>query len=353
MTGYGRPPVRTDTPLNVESDLSLQRDLLTPAGEHFVRSHFPIPDALDGGSVVIDGEVQREVSLTPADLRAMAMDAITTTMECAGNSRAQLEPRVEGVQWVAGAVSTAIWQGVPLGRLLATAGVRDGADGVLLRGADNGDVPDGTGRRQSVHYERSLPLEKALAPEVLIVTEMNGKALPVEHGGPVRAVVGGWYGMASVKWLTGITVTRGAPAGFWETVEYAYVETGADGAGTRVPVRQMLPKAQITEPAPGASVGRGESVLVRGFAWAGEASVSQVVFSDDGGTSWTPVRLLDEPRPCVWTRWVISWCPDRVGQRELLVRCHDDRGRAQPMTRDPDRDGYMINEVTPYPITIH
>jgi DMSO/TMAO reductase YedYZ molybdopterin-dependent catalytic subunit len=352
VTGYGRPLVRTDEPLNVESDLSLQHDLLTPAGEHFVRSHFPIPDALDGGRLSIDGEVEREVSLTATDLRAMTTEAVTTTMECAGNSRAQLEPSVEGVQWVAGAVSTAIWQGVPLGRLLAKAGVRNGADGVLLRGADDGDVPDGTGGWQSVHYERSLPLEKALAPDVLIVTAMNGGALPIEHGGPVRAVVGGWYGMASVKWLTRITVTREAPAGFWETVEYAYDETDADGARARVPVREMLPKAQITEPAPGASVRRGESVLVRGFAWAGEASVSQVVFSHDGGASWSPVRLLDEPRPCVWTRWVIAWCPDRAGERELLVRCHDERGRAQPMTRDGDRGGYLINEVSPYPVTV-
>ena len=352
MTGYGRPLVRTDAPLNVESDLSTQHDVLTPAGEHFVRSHFPIPDAHDGARLSIDGEVEREVSLTAADLRAMAIEAATTTMECAGNSRAGLEPPVEGVQWVAGAVSTAIWHGVPLGRLLAMAGVRDGADGVLLRGADIGDVPDATGGWQSVHYERSLPLAKAFAPEVLIVTEMNGGSLPIEHGGPVRAVVGGWYGMASVKWLMRITVTRGAPAGFWETVEYAYDESRADGARARVPVREMLPKAQITEPAPGASVRRGESVLVRGFAWAGEASVSQVVFSHDGGASWSPVRLLDEPRPCVWTRWVISWCPDRAGRRELLVRCHDDRGRVQPMTRDAARGGYMINEVSPYPITV-
>ena len=57
---------------------------------------------------------------------------------------------------------------------------------------------------------------------------MDSGPLPVEHGGPVRALVGGWYGMASVKWLTRITVTRRAPAGFWETVEYAYLER--DGA---------------------------------------------------------------------------------------------------------------------------
>ena len=166
------------------------------------------------------------------------------------------------------------------------AGVRAGADGVLLRGADNGEVPDGAGGRQSVQFERSLPLDKALAPEVLIVTEMDGETLPLEHGGPVRAVVGGWYGMASVKWLTRITVTRQAPAGFWETVEYAYLEPTGDGARTRVPVREMLPKAQITEPGPGASIRLGERVVVRGFAWAGEASVAHVEFRR---RRWRPV----------------------------------------------------------------
>ncbi len=204
---------------------------------------------------------------------------------------------------------------MPLGRLLAMAGVQDGADGVLLRGADNGEVPDGAGGRQSVQFERSLPLEKALAPEVLIVTEMDGETLPLEHGGPVRAVVGGWYGMASVKWLTRITVTRQAPAGFWETVEYAYVE----------PTRRRCP-----DPRPGegdAAQGadhRARSrarpsdaasrVVVRGFAWAGEASVAHV---DVQRRRWRPlvgpVRLLDEPRPCLWTRWEYEWCPDRAG----------------------------------------
>ena len=258
MTGYGRPPVRTDVPLNVEAELSVGHDLSTPAGRHFVRSHFAMPEGLDGG-LVIDGEVERDVSLSLADLRAMPAVTVQTTIECAGNSRAQLEPPVNGVQWVAGAVSTAVWRGVPLGRLLAMAGVQDGADGVLLRGADSGDVPDGADGRQSVHFERSLPLRKALAPEVLIVTEMDGEALPLEHGGPVRAIVGGWYGMASVKWLTRITVTRQATAGFWESAEYAYVESRGDGAAARVPVREMLPKAQITDPAPGTSIRRGES----------------------------------------------------------------------------------------------
>lgn len=351
MTGYDSPRVRTDVPLNVEADLSLGHDLLTPAGRHFIRSHFALPEGLDGG-LVIDGEVEREVSLTPSDLQAMAGEAAPTTIECAGNSRALLEPPVNGVQWVAGAVSTAVWRGVRLGRLLAMAGVREGADGVLLHGADHGDVPDGAGAQRSVHFERSLPLEKALAPEVLIVTEMDGQTLQAEHGGPVRAVVGGWYGMASVKWLTRITVTRQAPGGFWETVEYAYVASSGDGARTRVPVREMLPKAQITEPAPGSSVRLGERVVLRGFAWAGEASVSQVAISDDGGARWSPARLLDAPRPCLWTRWEYDWCPDRAGQRELLVRCHDDRGRAQPLLRDRDRGGYMVNEVMPYPLTV-
>ena len=134
MTGYGRPPVRTDVPLNVEADLSLGHDLLTPAGRHFIRSHFALPEGLDG-RLVIDGEVEREVSIALADLRAMAAETVTTTIECAGNSRAQLEPPVNGVQWVGGAVGTAVWRGVTLGRLLAMAGVRAGADGVLLRGA--------------------------------------------------------------------------------------------------------------------------------------------------------------------------------------------------------------------------
>lgn len=351
-TGFQRPRVHIADPLNVESDLSLQHDRLTPASQFFIRSHFALPDIADDAyRLVVDGHVKRELSLSVDDLRALADAALTITMECAGNGRAHLDPPVDGVQWVGGAVGTADWQGVRLRRLLEAADVRAGAHGVLLSGADEGEIAVDAGRRM-VRFERSVPLDKAVRPEVLVATGMNGERLPRAYGGPVRAVVGGWYGMASVKWLTRITVTQGAHGGYWETDEYSFHRSDASGNRTRVPVTEMQPKAQITAPAAGSSVSLGVSVPVRGFAWAGEAAVTRVDLSDDEGATWLPARLLDEPCSQSWTRWEADWRPGHIGERTLLARCHDDRGRTQPMTRDRDRGSYMINEIVPYPITV-
>jgi hypothetical protein len=114
----------------------------------------------------------------------------------------------------------------------------------------------------------------------------------------------------------------------------------------------MLPKAQILAPQVGAVVPIGQSIVVRGFAWAGEARVADVELSDDDGATWRSARLLDDVQPGRWTRWAIDWRPDHAGRCALLVRCHDDRGRVQPLDRDPDRGGYLVNEVMPHPVSV-
>jgi DMSO/TMAO reductase YedYZ molybdopterin-dependent catalytic subunit len=347
-----RSRVSLAAPLNIETDLSAQRDILTPNAAFFVRSHFTLPDLPEATHrLVVDGLVARETSWSLDDLRAMADADATLTMECAGNGRANLDPPVDGVQWVGGAVGTATWQGLRLTRLLEAAGIAPGARHVLLSGADAGERATATGRRV-VRFERSLPLEKALAPEVMIAVGMNGTPVPREHGGPVRAVVGGWYGMASVKWLTHITVTSTGGDGYWETEDYSYVRAGPSGERRSVPITQMEPKSQITSPPAGSTVAMGSAVDIGGFAWAGEAAVAEVDLSGDDGATWQPATLLDAARPHGWVRWQATWCPDHAGEVALLARCRDTHGRSQPLTRDRDRGTYIVNEVVPYPITV-
>jgi DMSO/TMAO reductase YedYZ molybdopterin-dependent catalytic subunit len=346
-------PARVDQrdPLNIESDLSLLDSVITPPDRFFVRTHFDVPRIdPDEYRLIIDGHVAHRRSLTLPDISALADDEVTATLECAGNGRANLETPVAGLQWAGGAVGTGQWRGVRLGRLLEMAGVRDGADSVLLGGVDEGTVaavPDGP-----IRFERSLPLAKAFRPEVLVATTISGGPLPSALGGPVRAIVGGWYGMASVKWLTRITVLDAPGSGHWETTDYSYAAADAAGAPVRRPITEILPKAQIATPVAGATVQAGADVRVRGFAWAGEARVARVDVSDDDGASWLAARLLDEPEPGRWTRWQSDWRADRAGERSLLVRCTDDRGRTQPMVRDPGRGGYLVNEVVPHPVTV-
>ena len=151
----------------------------------------------------------------------MTPRTVTVTLECAGNSRSFLTPKVEGVAWELGAVSTAQWTGVPLRAVLERAGLQAGAREAVLCGADRGCLHEPARTPGIIAYERSVPLGKA-QDDVLLAYAMNGEALTPQHGFPLRAIVPGWYGMASVKWLTEIHVTQTPFQGFFQTLDYSY-----------------------------------------------------------------------------------------------------------------------------------
>src|SRR5262249_49811328 len=149
---------------------------------------------------------------------------IPALLECAGNGRAFLVPRARGVAWQLGAVGTAEWTGVPLSAILDRAGVRAGAVEVILEGADSGEFREDPQAPGPIHCARSLPLEKARQQEVLLAYRMNGAEITAAHGYPLRAVVPGWYGMASVKWLTRLVVSDRPFQGFFQSIDYTYFE---------------------------------------------------------------------------------------------------------------------------------
>jgi DMSO/TMAO reductase YedYZ molybdopterin-dependent catalytic subunit len=189
-------------PLNCETPLSeLVGGVVVPTARFYVRNNFPIPN-LDASDyrLRVGGLVDRPLSLSLRDLQNMRSQTEVVTLECAGNGRTGFDPPVPGERWQYGAVSTAEWTGVPLVEILDRAGVRTGALEVRFRGADSGEVDK---RRGNIHFERSLSLDQARESDPILAWAMNGEPLPIQHGYPLRLVVPGWYGVASVKWLTG------------------------------------------------------------------------------------------------------------------------------------------------------
>jgi DMSO/TMAO reductase YedYZ molybdopterin-dependent catalytic subunit len=332
--------------MNLELPFPTLEERLVPTNRFYVRSHFPIP-AVEAASwrLSIEGEVNKVLTISYDELRALPAKTVMATLECAGNGRARLAPKVKGLLWEQGAVGNATWTGVPLSVLLERAGVPAEALDVIFEGADQGTVSDEPKAPGTIHYARSLPLAKARQPEVLVAYLMNGQPLPPEHGFPVRLLVPGWYGMASVKWLSKITVSATPYAGYWQTLEYAYWQR-EHGLPTLTPVTTMQVKAEIARPALHEAVPAGQPYRVFGAAWAGESEVSRVEVSTDGGQTWQPAQLLDEAVPFAWRLWEFSWTPPATpGRYTLQARATDRAGHTQPISHDPDRRNYMINKI--------
>jgi DMSO/TMAO reductase YedYZ molybdopterin-dependent catalytic subunit len=194
-------------------------------------------------------------------------------------------------------------------------------------------------------------MEKARR-DVLLAYKMNGDDLPPEHGFPVRAIVPGWYAMASVKWLQRIIVTDRPFTGYYQTLDYAYWEKRDDIAELK-PLTEMQVKAEIARPAEDEIVPAKSSVCVRGGAWACDAEITKVELSTDGGATWRDTKLLGESKLNAWRFWEFDWqTPSQPGKQTLIARATDSLSRTQPVVRDPDRGTYMINHLLPIEVEV-
>ena len=357
--GAGEPPApaglipREERPINLESPFAALDGPVTPTGRFFVRTHFNIPEFGPGAwRLRVEGAVERPMELTLDDLLAMPATTGAATLECAGNNRVFLVPKVRGANWGLGAVGNAEWTGVPLAAVLDRAGVRPGAVEVILEGADRGRIDEEPKSPGEIPFARSLPLAKARRPEVLLAYRMNGEPLTRLHGHPVRAVVPGWYAVASIKWLTRIVVADRPFLGFFQSLEYTRFDR-QHGLASVVPVTELQVKAQVARPVRDEAIPRGSAYRVFGAAWSGESEIARVEVSTDGGQSWSDARLLGELAPHAWRLWEHAWkVPEAPGRAVVMARATDRLGRTQPAARDPDRRTYMINHVLPIEVEI-
>jgi DMSO/TMAO reductase YedYZ molybdopterin-dependent catalytic subunit len=345
--------MRESEPQNLESDFSALQSFLTPSDKFYVRNHFAVPQ-IDHKRwrLKVEGAVANPLQLTYDELVKLPAETKAVTLECAGNGRIYLVPKVEGVQWQNGAVGTAEWTGVPLNAILERAGVDPQASDVILEGADSGEPTKPSKPSKPIAYARSVPLQLARSGGILLAYKMNDEPLSPAHGFPVRAIVPGWYGMASVKWLSRIVASKQAFHGYYQTVEYAHWQH-LDGFPTRVPVTQIQVKSQIARPALAEVIAKGSTYRVFGAAWSGNSTISMVEVSTDGGKHYAAAKLLGEPVEHAWRLWELSWnVPSSAGKHMLAARATDASGTTQPIERDRDRETYMINHIIPVEVQV-
>jgi DMSO/TMAO reductase YedYZ molybdopterin-dependent catalytic subunit len=345
----GKDPVRLiereKEPVNLEFPFAKLDGFLTPNDLFYVRDHFTAPTiAAKTWTLTVTGAVEKQLELTYDQLLALPSKTTAITLECAGNGRSFLDPKAKGVQWDLGAVSTAEWTGVTLETILDKAGVKKNAVDVVLEGTDTGEPKNDPKPSGKLYFVRGLPLAKALRPEVLLAYKMNGAVLPALHGFPLRAIVGGWYGMASVKWLRRVVVMDKPFHGYEETTDYSIWEE-RDGVPTMAPLTEIAVKASIARPVAGETIAVDKPYRVHGAAWAGESEIAKVEISTDGGKTWTEAKLLGKSQALTWRLWEYNWQAPKAGKHALVARATDQRGRTQPVERDPNRRSYMINHL--------
>ena len=335
---------------NHGTPLEALRYPVTPIGLHYLLTHFDIPN-VDPASwrLRIGGLVRREIELSLDDIRARPSVRTRVTMECAGNGRALLAQRPLSQPWLVEAVGTGEWGGTPLRPLLEEAGLDDAAVEVLFTGLDRGI------EGQVEHnFERSLPVDEALRDDLLLAYELNGQPLPPQHGFPLRLVVPGWYGMASVKWLGRITAIDRPFDGYQQRHSYRLrqVEEDEGEALTRMAPRAlMVPPGVPDFPTRERLVELG-ACEIEGRAWSGWAPVTSVQVSTDGGASWEDAEVEQDTAPFAWAAWRYTWTPDTPGRYVLTCRAGDAAGNDQPVDPSWNLGGYANNAVQRVAVTV-
>ena len=326
------PPEVELTFRNYGMPAEMLREPITPLGLHYLLIHFDVP-RLDPDTyrVTIGGRVNNPMVLTLDDIKARDNVTQPVIMECAGTGRSTMHPRAIYVPWLEQAIGNYEWTGTPLGPILDEAGLLSDAVEVLFTGFDEG-IDLGVEHA----FERSLPVEQAMADGVMLAWEANGQPLLPQHGFPLRLLVPTWYGMASVKWLRAITVLREPFKGVEQAKVYRYQQT-ADEPGEPVTTKRvhsvlmppgipdLITRYRFVSPGP---------QTLQGMAWSAGIPITRVEVSTDGAQTWTDAELLPAVGPFSWTPFRSVWQATTPGEYELAVRATDAGGNVQPV--DPN-----------------
>ena len=337
MSTFDKHPstiVHGEDPFNAEPELGrLGRSFLTPGDLFYARNHAPVPEVdPERYRLVVSGLVGEPLELSLDEVRGFAKSEVTAVLQCAGNRRNELievAPMPGETPWRSGAIGNARWGGAPLREVLLAAGIEDEARHAAFVGLDEVEGEDG-----DFNYGGSIPIEKALSPEVLLAYEMNGEPLAPGHGSPLRLVVPGYIGARSVKWLSRVDLQRTPSDNHYQANEYRLLPPGAetDDVSGGFTLGETPVNAVICAPEDGGSLPAGP-VTVRGYAVAGGGrSVEWVDVSVNGGKSWVRADLVEGGgEPWAWSLWEANLNLAQ-GKHDIVVRAFDSSAGTQPAT---------------------
>ena len=342
--------VLNDKPWNIESKAHLLNDDITPNKAMFIRNNGLLPENIDveNWTLTIDGEsALKTKTYTLNDLKSKFKQyTYQLTLECGGNGRKEFNPPAKGNQWGLGAVHCAEWTGVRLRDVLEDVEIKEDAVYIGYHAADIHlcRSPD------KEPISRGCPMKKALEDETLIAFEMNGEAIPIAHGYPLRLVAGGWPASVSGKWINRISIRNIVHDGTKMTGQAYRVPCKPVAPGEKVAdkdmciIESMPVKSLITYPKTGAMLKLGQELSFNGHAWAGDLEVAKMEYSIDFGSTWHECEITAPKNRLAWQHFSAKTSFPEVGYYEIWARATDSNGKSQPMVLPGwNPKGYLNN----------
>jgi len=328
-----------------KNTLELKRDYfgtsgITPANELYVRNNLPAPDPEivanpDAWEVTIEG-VKNPGTKNLGDLKKLGITSVAMVLQCSGNGRGFFTHKASGSPWLVGAAGNLFWSGVPLRTVVAAmGGVAPGAK--FITGTGGEKIPNGIDPKK-VMVERSVPL--AALNDAILAWEMNGAPVPLAHGGPLRLVLPGYYGVNNVKYLKKLAFTDKQTDVNIQRTGYRVRPVGQKGAPDQPSMWQMTVKSWITNPLKQTDKG---PVQIHGVAFGGAQAVKHVDVSIDGGKTWKRARFVGpDLGKFAWRTFVFS-ADLKPGTYTIASRATDAKGKTQPEKFVENERGYGHN----------
>lgn len=309
----------------------------------FARNNLAAPSASitanpDAWQIEVDG-VSNPRMLSVADLKRMGVISVSTVLQCSGNGRGFFGHKASGSQWKVGAAGNTLWSGVPVKAVVAElGGVREGMRYMTSTGGET--IPPGIDPKK-VTVERSVPW--TTLEEAILAWELNGEPIPLAHGGPLRLIIPGYYGVNNVKYVKRLAFTLEETSVNIQRSGYRVRPIGTKGAPAQPSMWEMNLKSFITDPAGGGQPLRAGLAQVHGVAFSGGSPVNAVEVSLDGGKIWQAARFFGPNLGrYAWRNFVlpVRFAP---GAYVITSRAIADDGEVQPELRIENERGYAHN----------
>ncbi|HEV7368738.1 sulfite oxidase [Arenibaculum sp.] len=313
---------------------------ITPADQLYIRNNVTAPGEEivadpDAWSVSVEG-VRNPRGMTVGELKKLGVDTVAAVLQCSGNGRAFFDHEASGTQWTVGAAGNVLWSGVPVRVVVEElGGLADGAK--FMTGTGGETIPEGIDPK-TVMVERSVPVEAM--ENAILAWEMNGAPVPLAHGGPLRLVIPGYFGVNNVKYIKTLAFTEQESDAKIQQSGYRVRPVGVKGAPDQPSMWEMGVKSWVTHPLMEAGTGR---VQIHGVAFGGTNPVEKVEVSTDGGQSWQEARFIGpDLGRYAWRPFVLA-AELAPGTHTIASRATDSQGNAQPEEFEPNERGYGHN----------